>query len=373
MGYWFCVLIIPMLLVVAGKVIFKREIALFELILQSLVCVTVAIVSFLISREMLIYDTNFINGEVTGKKVVEVSCDHSYRCNPHQVCTTTRDSNGRSSMSCITEYDTCYRHPYDNSWRVYSNVGKYSVISNVDSQGLIEPKRWEIVKKGDPFSRSVSYKNYLLASPDSVFRTNVHYTGSIPDYPRIYDYYKLSRVIRVDYTGNSYDINTYVNDALKELGPRIQVNIFVVLTSRPETFYPALEQKWIGGKKNDVILIYGIKDNVIQWADTITYGKGQGNRYLIDKLKLEQTGKVFDRDTIRKAIDLISTNYKRPSGEIFRSLMNKAEPSTIAVIISMLANLVIGGMLLAFFAYNSFVFKADSYILNIFKRKQNAK
>jgi hypothetical protein len=64
-----------------------------------------------------------------------------------------------------------------------------------------------------------------------------------------------------------------------DIGRAKQVNMIVVLTKQPsENWFYALEETWVGGKKNDVTLVVSVDDgmkprwvNVMAWATDNTF------------------------------------------------------------------------------------------------------
>jgi hypothetical protein len=56
----------------------------------------------------------------------------------------------------------------------------------------------------------------------------------------------------------------------------------------------ALERHWIGGKKNDIIVLIGLdKEKKFSWVDTITFANNSGNALMTVKI----------RDDIKKAVE----------------------------------------------------------------------
>jgi hypothetical protein len=219
------------------------------------------------------HDTEIWNGRVTGKSSQHVSCSHSYQCHCHQVCT----GSGKN-RSCNEECDTCYEHSYDVDWDVYDNVGQMFEIARVDRQGLDEPSRYRSVQVGEPTSSEHSYDNYVKAAPDSLFRhqgLEEKYETSLPDNPqKIYDYYRLNRIVTVDVTlSNEAEWNDALSNLNADLGHKKQANVILVIVKNcPQDWYYALEEKWIGGKKNDVVLVVSVDDDMKpQWATVMCW------------------------------------------------------------------------------------------------------
>jgi hypothetical protein len=203
-------------------------------------------------------DTEILNGEVTGKEQVSVSCSHSYDCN----CQKTCDSKGSCSESC----DTCYDHFQDYDWTVSSTAGDLD-IDRVDRQGAEDPERFTKVKVGDPVARSNSFDNYVKAVPESLFNFAAskelvsRFAGKLPGYPgSVYDYHYVDRVIAQGVAVPELAAwNRELSLRLRKLGVARQVNIVMVFTKERDPDYAnALQASWLGAKKNDVVLVFGV-------------------------------------------------------------------------------------------------------------------
>lgn len=198
-------------------------------------------------------DVQILNGEVTRKYSEEVSCRHSYSCN----CVTSCSGSG-SSRSCSTVCQTCYEHGYDVDWIVQSNIGN-SDIDTVDRQGLKEPPRWSAVKIGEPYSRENGYYNYIKASPFTIFnKSQIDESVGVPNYVRVYDYYRINRVINFGTQHDTKELNTLLNETMKKLGPIKKVNLVVVLHNKGSSFAETLKAKHLGGKINDVYVVLDV-------------------------------------------------------------------------------------------------------------------
>lgn len=267
------------------------------LLVLGITCVLITILNF----GLLYYktfDTLILNGEVTSKSSDRVSCEHSYSCN------CTRDSKGNTSCQ------TCYEHSFDMDWNVHSNVGNVT-IARIDRQGLITPQRWTDVIIGEPFSKKDSYTNYVLGNETSLFNYGKYkkeYLSQIPEYPiGIYDYYRANRIIQLNTNYNVKELESKISIMLKTIGPKKQANVILVLTKNPDhNFYYSVRDKWINGKKNDIVVVLGMNSEVINWVETFSWDK---NTYLAPMLKNELTAlNINDTD---KIINILSNNINK--------------------------------------------------------------
>lgn len=273
-------------------------------------------------------DTEIWNGEVTGKARVRVSCEHSYPCNCRTVC-----SGSGNNQSCSTVCDTCYQHTHDFDWRVRTNIGDFN-ISRINPQGTREPPRWSAVAVGQPVAREHTYTNYVQAVPESLFHQrslNTPHLPAVPAYPRVYDYHYANRVLGVGTT--LPDVQAWNRDLallLKQLGPQKQANVIIVVVNTNDSSYRhKLEAAWLGGKKNDVVVILGTTDGqTLAWVDVMTWALNKGNELFHVRLRddLKSIG-TLDRDRILAAIgNKVMAHYDRPQMADFAYLRNAIQP-----------------------------------------------
>ena len=294
-------------------------------------------------------DYEIWNGSITDKAKIRVSCTHSYTCN----CVTT--CNGKK---CTTICQTCYEHSNDWDWMVYSTVGEFN-INRVDRRGSDAPPRWTQVQKNEPASRPHRYTNYIKAVPDSLFsKRNIDLSQyNIPEYPEVYDYYRYSRVLSVSDVDISFanKLNTVLNTELKILGAKSEVNIIIVFTAAGPEYKYALESAWIGGKKNDVIVVVGTSSPpVIDWVEVITLGLNSGNEYLGVVLgdKLRTTTLDNPDEFAYTIVSTVGEHFDRKPMQDFEYLKDDIEPPTWLLILTIVISLLISGGLTFYFKNN---------------------
>lgn len=351
MNYLFLLILIPIVLPAIFALVWKHKITFSEFFLNVLVCCLITTGAYYGVVYHQVKDVQILNGEVTSKSKDRVSCSHSYSCNCRTVNKTT---------TC----DTCYEHPYDFDWNVHSNVGTFS-IDRIDRQGVKEPPRWTSVTIGEPVALEESYINYIKGSPSSIFNKQSlefakRYEVSIPQYPTVYDYHKANRVIPVGLNlDNLAAWNDDLSIALKKLGPAKQSNVVIIIAKDKSVEYAeAVNAKWLGGKKNDVLIIMSVdNDKNISWVRVFGLTKTTSIKtYLRNDL---QDMKVLDRE---KTIQIISDNvmkyYDRKSMEDFKYLMSNIEISGLAFFLIFLLSVVSSAFLSWIFAHHvDFSFK----------------
>lgn len=296
------------------------------------------------------HDVEAWNGVVSGKERNTVSCSHSYPCNCRQTCT----GSGKD-RSCSTTCDTCYEHLWDYDWDVHTSNGETVTIDRVDRQGVHEPPRFTAVRMGEPTTLTHSYTNYIKASPGSLFRhqgLKEKYARSLPEYPgEVYDYYRLDRLVTVGLSvADARQWNRDLARINADLGRPKQVNIVVVLVrNQPQDWYYALEESWIGGKKNDAILVVSVDNEMKpQWAQVMAWTTNE-----LFKIKLRDdimAETVIDRNAVMTALaNNVRVQYVRKPMKDFEYLSSQVTPTTTEWVVTLIIACLIAGGLIFYF------------------------
>ncbi|MNR71296.1 hypothetical protein D3C71_19110 [compost metagenome] len=348
MEYLALLLVGPVLWPFIAKAIWKHEITVKELTINVAIGCAVVVVGWYGARYSQMADVELLNGEVVGKESRRVSCEHSYRCNCHDVCST--DSQGR--RSCTEICQTCYDHAYDVSHYLTTNLGDIE-IARVDRQGLTRPPRFLAANNGDPVAMSHAYANYIKASPESLFNTLAEksafeqFAADIPTYPStVYDYHYADRVLAVK--ANVPDLprwNRELATMLKSVGPAKQANVVVVLTGIEDANYAmALRSAWLGGKKNDIVVVLGTPQYPsISWARVISWTDNE-----MFKVELTDALRDLPEASPETVLPLVAkqamAGFERKSMKDFEYLKDSIEPSgwmlALLFVFSMVASVV---------------------------------
>ena len=338
---------------------FHKTITTGEMFITVGLVLVLGLSSWMIGNHLDKLDVQIISGEVTGKKTVKVSCSHTYDCYCYDSC-----SGSGSSRSCTRVCQTCYEHSHHFHWDVYTSIGEFE-IDRIDRQGEDEPPRWTQVKMNDPVARRVSFVNYIKVAPDSLFNNlkNVDalpYVAQIPEYPvGIYDYYRIDRAIQVGI--NIPDLKAYsveIENSLRTLGAAKQVNYVMVFVpgNYTQAFAETLKVKWLGGKKNDVIVVAAFDKypaspkwvQVVSWTDNNLY-----KVVLRDRLAAHPVW--TPRSVVQIMNEETKAGFKRKSWEDFKDLENEYRPSAMVVWVTFVLMLLCNIGLTWFFHKNETV------------------
>lgn len=324
----FLLCLVPLGIPLITKHWFNKELSWRETALCSIAPVVLMCTLYAVFYYQETDDVEILNGYVTKKERDEVHCRHSYDCNCYY--TTSRNSNGSTTRT--KHCSTCYEHRFDVDWNVITSIGNYRV-NTIDRQGLQEPQRWTVVNQGDPVSKTSQYTNYVRGAKASLFNFEQYknYSAQVPEYPQtIYDMYKINRVIDIGAgIPNKTELDNGLSYVLSRIGGKKQVNIVLVFTKQAEEFSYGVRNKWLGGKKNDLIVNIGVDNN-----QTITWVKVFGwsaNEMVYIKLRddLKAIGTITNTQGILDVLEYdVDKYYQRKHMKDFEYLKNEVEPAT---------------------------------------------
>lgn len=276
-------------------------------------------------------DKEVHSGEITKKDRVHGHYVETYQCN----CST--DSNGNRRCQ------TCRRDHYTVEWMAYSNIGDFT-IKKLDSTSRRvyqepDPNRYTQVMIGEPVAAERRYRNYFKGIPNEYLwndglNVDPSLLALVPNYPSVYDFYRIDRVLNVsDLMKNDtvLSYNSIIADKLKTLGPKKEVNLILVVAPPNKSMKYAIREKWDGGKKNDVIVILGMDDSVIEDAQILTWDK---NHLFSAKLSdaLIEHG-VLNDELLNIIFETIESDFTRPKMSEYDDLLIYIQPPWWAILV----------------------------------------
>lgn len=343
-------LFIPLAVPFAAKFIWHSTITFQEMGINCFVSVLLTVIVWGCGMYSKTADTEIWNGKITSKDRVHDTYLESYSCPPcHDVC-----SGSGENKSCTEVCSTCYRRHYTVTWKADSTVGGF-VFEHLDETSKSvyntkDPQRYNKCIVGEPASAERRYTNYIQGAPHSLFNTegkvNASFAKQIPQYPKVYDFHRINRVISVGAKVPSQtitELNTRISESLRTLGPSKQANIIVILTEIDDpSFKYAVETAWLGGNKNDIVIFIGLDDHIITWADAMTWALNSGNEMF----------QVLMRDGILdiKTLDVnmlvpfiektVVSSYTRPKMAKYEYVKKDIHPSPWVIMIAFLVGLI---------------------------------
>ena len=335
METFYLILLVPAVIALIARLAFKVTITWLETAVQITVASIILGMVWFAGSYAQTHDTEIWNGEVTNKVRHHDTYEEAYDC----YCST--DSEGNESCS------TCYETHYTVHWYLESTLGDIRIDYKDSTWRSVyntpDPANYVAAYVGEPCSATYSYTNYIKAVPDSLFNMGAaeyeQFASLIPQYPTVYGKYHVDHVITMGMGSNVElrDWNNYLAGKLKTLGPISQANVIIILVNTADqTYRHALETAWLGGKKNDVIVMAGVTNYPkIDWVDTITLGQNADNGMLTVKLRdtLTTLGSIENGQAF---IDIVAANvsqyFDRKPMEDFDYLKDDIQPAGWVVI-----------------------------------------
>lgn len=295
-------------------------------------------------------DTEVINGFVTTKNRNHGTYDESYSCNCVTKYRTESYSSGsgknRTTKTRRVSYQscsTCYRKWFTVKWNCDSTIGQFNFGS---VQSLLptvyatpNPALFEATKVNDPVAKLVPYENYIQSSTHSLYNTRIKNStmfGVLPEYPIVvHDMFKIDRFVNTGANLNAVETLAW-NDGLARVnavvGPKKQGNVvFVLSQNRPMDYADALEAKWDGVNKNDIVVIVNLDlTGNITWTKILSWTKAEDFKIAVrDRINAV---KVLDREKILGIIqeEAVGKFQRRKMAE-FAYLKDELEISSVAL------------------------------------------
>jgi hypothetical protein len=253
-------LCVPLLVGGLSFLHFRHTISVKEFALQLTLSVVLAVTGWMLARWQSMRSVEHWNGRIISKDSGTESC-----CHCRTVC-DARDKDGK----CTSSHEEC-EHSYDNWWSVDVSTGD-TLKDDCNGSGSA-PRWWADAYVGEPASVPHDYTNYLKADPESLLHRSANPADldTVPPFPEIHDYDKVSKVVTHGGASAPQPWQRELMEINANLGDLRQVDVTVVLTTRPDPEYAyAIEAKWLYGPKNALIVVMGTDLETITWARVVT-------------------------------------------------------------------------------------------------------
>ena len=350
-------MVLPIVVAIGSILYFKEKVTLPEFGAQLGIPAVCMLLGLAIAYAQSTTDIEVWNGRITQKTSERVSCRHSYPCNCREVCSGTG-----KDRSCSTVCDTCYEHSFDIDWDVHASTGEVLTIDTVDRQGLTMPPRWGAAYIGEPFSSSHYYTNYILANPDSVLLggkgDQEKFKALLPRYPSdISDYYRVQHVVNMGVPIPTETLSQWewlLDEVNGDFGVQKQVNVTLLFVPTADPSYMlALKDHWIGGKKNDAVVVIGSLDgHRIAFADVLSWSPVAAFKVVL-KDDILRIGSLDKRDDIVMAIKAaVGSKFERLHMKDYQYLVRSFQPSAGAMLFLFIFGIALSGGLAYFVITN---------------------
>ena len=131
--------------------------------------------------------------------------------------------------------------------------------------------------------------------------------------------------------------------------PRVEPHVIIFTDIMDPSYRYAIENAWLGGEKNDVIVFIGTDDGTtVGWADVMTWALNDGNELFHVKMRDGLKETPIEATALSTFITgMISESYDRPLMADYEYLENEVKPAPwvfgLAIFFS-----IVGSMILTF-------------------------
>lgn len=310
-----------------------RSIKMEEMILAMVVMGLATIACFYVGKNFKISDNQIISGEIVDK------------VREHGFYTETYDCN------CVDgKCQTCSRTIYTVEWYAVANIAKIEIDSARSEYRSVynkaDPARYTNIIIGEPASTTRTFRNYIAATPDSVFHNrsvDPLYAKLMPAYPgQVYDFYRINRVLTLgNVPVNASEWNQTLAQHMKKWGYQNKGNVILVFTDIANRgFTESLKNHWLQGKQNDIVVIFGLEQNKILWADVFSWTENETFKLeLADSLRNLEN---LNKDAVFSTIDSHMKDFKyRDMGTDFEYLDHMVAPHIVWVPLAYLISILL--------------------------------
>jgi hypothetical protein len=232
---------------------------------------------------------------------------------------------------------------------VRSTIRSYE-ITRVDRQGRNTPPRFAEINIGDPVSDLVAYTNYIQGAAHTLFNQRLENTPPIA-YPRIYDYYRVRRVIYYGVAASSEHVENWNRDlaTLNAAVAETRANVIISVVGETQIWAEGLAQAWDAHNINDVVISIGVIDERINWVDVRSWS----SNHLVNIVIRDEIMNIGEIDPMRiNAViqSAIETYYEYQPMENFEYLADDIPPPIWVYILAGIILLIVTPVVTIYFS-----------------------
>jgi len=275
-AFFYFIALIP---VIAGGLLwyFNSRYTWWEWLITSTVAFSVAGVCYLVAIKGMIADEETWSGKVASL-YYRPTWTERWKEAIYKNQTVGTGKN-RHTVRVFSHYETRYT-TYPDTWTAITTLGYYEIskghYDNIAKNfgGVVVPKAGtrstfhtgSTFISGDPNDYTVDNKTNFIEP----LQKGVLFENRVKAAPSVFSYQVLSEEESAKYPNYPYPTDTWVSQRVisapvsirlwdemnAEVGPAKKVNLILVQLPSPDAARK-LEAKWVGGKKNDLVLCYG--------------------------------------------------------------------------------------------------------------------
>lgn len=260
------------------------------------------------------------------------------------------------STCCRTHH---YVETHPEKWIIYTNINSNYTVSKVKYNEINKQLGNKIYnKKGLRQNYRSGDKNdywventtnaiipitdtHLWINKIKMSKNNYNYVSipddiNIPDYPKHTDIFKSNKLLG---EATKHFDNLYLDKVNAVLGSIKKVNLIIVGFENQESIMGEyIESKWYGGKKNDVVIVYNVNNNLVSWAKVFGWTDSELLKIKIESLLLNQSSSELNF-LLNDIKDIILNNYTLKNFDDYNYMT--MEVSTFFYVLSFVILLII--------------------------------
>lgn len=335
-------LTIPVIWVIVARLIFKKALSWQENLCHIGAAVLFTAILWFAGTAMRTSDQKLIHGQVVEKVRDQDTHMESYSCNCRSY---------KCGKSTCRTCQTCWRRVWTIEWYLKTSIGNIGIDSDRGYTPLVwaarDPKIYADAYEGEPCSKWVSFENYVKGAPQSLFNNAEVVAGSalVPAYPQMHSIYRVENVINIGTAAKVKQWNEQLREHLKTLSKKKGVNIVIVFTNNKDPKHAlAIEQGWLGGKENDVVVVIGAPEYPkVAWVDAFAFGKSAGNQMLVTKIRddIRNAGTLDPANTSEVIVGHVKQSFAPKLMRDFEYLKSEIAPTDTMLFVIGLMQLLI--------------------------------
>jgi hypothetical protein len=313
----------------------NKEIHVYEWLIGSVCAFIIAGTMHAVAIYGQIYDTETWSGEIVSARHFPEWKEYYEYAVYRTECYTTTDSKGNSTTHCYQVFDhwepTSRIHP--EYFEAYSNIATSHIITESFYRHLCDKFKSHYKVLGD--RQTAEHNSRKLWGDDYDYITDnttgwcqpitkkVSFENRIKSSPSVFSFIEVPETIKVE--GYPKNKNPFSSDRLRgiatehisllkfdqfnaRLGPTKKVNVILIgFKDKDSSIADYQQAKYVGGKKNDLCLLYGWDGKKVTWAKVFGWSESDTCKRNLETILLRNP---INNDILPLLDKEIRANYK---------------------------------------------------------------
>src|SRR5690606_6237555 len=128
----------------------------------------------------------------------------------------------------------------------------------------------------------------------------------------------------------------------------------------PREYFYAIQEDWLGGKKNDIVIVIGVKNNKPEWSEVMAWSKNELFQVSLEE-DIESLESISSYNLLNIIKENIMNHFERKPMKDFEYLKSSITPSGLQWTISLIIGFLISIGMSIFFHVNEVFPEYRSY------------